>query len=186
MIELKSISKWVNIGAARNFILKDINLQNQRRRIYIDHGPVRSVNPVCWIIIGMLDEASEGSYYFMDNDVFKLREKTTVRNYINRISVLYSSISPDWWVNGIRKYWDPADLPGYQNIGAQSHRCRYIDRVPDRREKRSFPTQLSGGQQQFGRHWRGAGGKTQTDIADEPTGNLNPNKAKKSWSYSKN
>ena len=72
MIELQHISKWINIGGVRNFILKDINLKINEGEFISIMGPSGSGKSTLLNVIGMLDEPSEGSYIFMDQEVYKL------------------------------------------------------------------------------------------------------------------
>ena len=64
MIELKHISKWVNIGGVRNFILKDVSLNFKEREFVSIMGPSGSGKSSLLNVIGMLDEANEGEYFF--------------------------------------------------------------------------------------------------------------------------
>ena len=75
MIELQHISKWVNVGGNRTFLLKDINLTIKEGEFVSIMGPSGSGKSTLLHIIGMLDDASEGEYYFMGQAVHTLKEK---------------------------------------------------------------------------------------------------------------
>ena len=77
MLELQHISKWVNTGSNRTFILKDINLTVKQGEFVSIMGPSGSGKSSLLNIIGMLDEPSEGEYFFMGEAVHKLKEKTS-------------------------------------------------------------------------------------------------------------
>ena len=66
MIKLSHISKWVNQGNIRNFILKDINLEIGEGEFVSVMGPSGSGKSSLLNIIGMLDTPSEGDYHFLD------------------------------------------------------------------------------------------------------------------------
>ena len=72
MVELQHISKWVNVGGTRTFILKDINLNIAEGQFISIMGPSGSGKSTLLNVIGMLDEASEGDYIFMGENVNKL------------------------------------------------------------------------------------------------------------------
>ena len=65
MIDLKRISKWVNVGGKPNFILKDINLDIKEGEFVSIMGPSGSGKSSLLNIIGMLDDSSEGQYHFL-------------------------------------------------------------------------------------------------------------------------
>ena len=60
MIELKRISKWINVGGRPNFILKDINLDIKEGEFISIMGPSGSGKSTLLNVIGMLDDSSEG------------------------------------------------------------------------------------------------------------------------------
>ena len=76
MIELKHISKWVNIGGVRNFILKDVSLNFKEREFVSIMGPSGSGKSSLLNVIGMLDEANEGEYFFLGSLFISLKKNT--------------------------------------------------------------------------------------------------------------
>ena len=91
MIKLAHISKWVNQGNIRNFILKDINLQIGESEFVSVMGPSGSGKSSLLNIIGMLDTASEGDYQFLDTEVFKLKEKQRSNLYKSHIGFVFQA-----------------------------------------------------------------------------------------------
>ena len=75
MLELKHISKWYNVGGKPTFILKDINLTIKAGEFVSIMGPSGSGKSTLLHILGMLDDASEGEFYFMEQAVHTLHEK---------------------------------------------------------------------------------------------------------------
>ncbi|WP_299287278.1 ATP-binding cassette domain-containing protein, partial [uncultured Mucilaginibacter sp.] len=75
MIELKHIYKWISTGGNRTFLLKDINLTINEGEFVSIMGPSGSGKSTLLHILGMIDEPSEGEYLFMEQSVFKLKEK---------------------------------------------------------------------------------------------------------------
>src|SRR5678815_6049410 len=72
MITLSHISKWISNASARTFILKDIGLSVKEGEFISIMGPSGSGKSTLLNVIGMLDEPSEGEYYFMDQAVHTL------------------------------------------------------------------------------------------------------------------
>ena len=91
MINLAHISKWINQGNIRNFILKDINLDIGEGEFVSVMGPSGSGKSTLLNIIGMLDAASEGDYQFMDQEVFKLKEKQRSNLYKSHIGFVFQA-----------------------------------------------------------------------------------------------
>ena len=88
MIQLQHISKWYNIGGKPNFILKDINLKINEGEFVSIMGPSGSGKTTLLNIIGMLDLPSEGSYQFLDQSVYDLREKHRTELYKKNIGFI--------------------------------------------------------------------------------------------------
>ena len=89
MIQLKNIYKWFNTGSNRTFILKDINLNIKQGEFLSIMGPSGSGKSTLLNVMGMLDEANEGEYVFMEQDVLSLK-KNNVRRFIKVILDLCS------------------------------------------------------------------------------------------------
>lgn len=81
MLELQRLSKWINTGGIRNYILKDINLHVDEGEFISIMGPSGSGKSTLLHIIGMLDNASEGDYHFLGQAVHKLKEKQRAEVY---------------------------------------------------------------------------------------------------------
>src|SRR5947199_8586446 len=81
MIKLEHLSKWINIGGAKTFLLKDINLTINEGEFVSVMGPSGSGKSTLLNVIGMLDEFNEGDYIFMGDQVHKLKEKTRSQLY---------------------------------------------------------------------------------------------------------
>src|SRR6201992_3553300 len=91
MIDLKRISKWVNVGGKPNFILKDINLEIKEGEFVSVMGPSGSGKSTLLNILGMLDEQSEGEYYFLDEAVHKMKEKHRSQLYKQHIGFVFQA-----------------------------------------------------------------------------------------------
>ena len=173
MIQLQHISKWVNIGGRPNFILKDINLTINEGEFVSIMGPSGSGKSTLLNVIGMLDEPSEGSYVFMDQDVFKIKEKHRSQLYKSHIGFVFQAYH---LIDELTVYENIETPLIYQDMKSSERKAvvaDIIDRFQIVGKKDLFPTQLSGGQQQLVGIARALVAKPKLILADEPTGNLN-------------
>ena len=173
MIKLAHISKWVNQGNIRNFILKDINLQIAEGEFVSVMGPSGSGKSTLLNIIGMLDTASEGDYQFLDQEVFKLKEKQRSNLYKTHIGFVFQAYH---LIDELTVYENIETPLIYQDVKSSERKAivaDILDRFQMVGKKDLFPTQLSGGQQQLVGIARALVAKPKLILADEPTGNLN-------------
>lgn len=173
MIQLQHIFKWVNTGGNRVFILKDINLEIKEGDFISIMGPSGSGKSTLLNIIGMLDGASEGSYFFNETEVFSLKEKQRSQLYKENIGFVFQAYH---LIDELTVYENIETPLLYHNI-KQSERQAMVADILDRfnivGKKDLFPSQLSGGQQQLVGIARAIVTKPKLLLADEPTGNLN-------------
>lgn len=173
MIKLEHISKWISQGNIRNFILKDINLNIAEGEFVSIMGPSGSGKSTLLNIIGMLDTPSEGDYDFMDQEVFKLKEKQRSNLYKSHIGFVFQAYH---LIDELTVYENIETPLIYQDIKGSERKAivaDILDRFQMVGKKDLFPTQLSGGQQQLVGIARALVAKPKLILADEPTGNLN-------------
>lgn len=173
MISLDHISKWVKVAGNRVFLLKDINLKINQGEFVSIMGPSGSGKSTLLNIIGMLDEASEGTYTFFDQNVTALKEKARSALYKQHIGFVFQAYH---LIDELTVYENIETPLIYQNIKSSERKAIVadaLDRFQIVGKKDLFPTQLSGGQQQLVGIARALVAKPSLLLADEPTGNLN-------------
>jgi ABC-type lipoprotein export system ATPase subunit len=173
MIQLKHISKWYNVGGKPTFILKDINLTINEGEFISIMGPSGSGKTTLLNIIGMLDMPSEGSYSFLGQSVYDLREKQRTELYKKYIGFVFQAYH---LIDELTVYENIETPLLYQNVKSSERKAivsDMLDRFNIVGKKDLFPTQLSGGQQQLVGIVRALIAKPKLILADEPTGNLN-------------
>src|SRR5215204_4742387 len=173
MIQLKYIFKWVNSGANRTFLLRDVNLHIREGEFVSIMGPSGSGKSTLLNVIGMLDEFSEGEYYFLHESVHKLKEKQRSSLYKQYIGFVFQAYH---LIDELTVYENIETPLIYQNIKTSERKAMVadmLDRFQMVGKKDLFPTQLSGGQQQLVGIARALIAKPKLLLADEPTGNLN-------------
>jgi putative ABC transport system ATP-binding protein len=161
------------IGGRPNFILKDINLTIREGEFLSVMGPSGSGKSTLLNVIGMLDEPSEGTYRFMEQDVLKLREKQRSQLYKTQIGFVFQAYH---LIDELTVYENIETPLIYQDMKSSERKAvvaDILDRFQIVGKKDLFPTQLSGGQQQLVGIARALVAKPKLILADEPTGNLN-------------
>lgn len=173
MIQLKNIFKWVNTGANRTFLLKDINLEIGEGEFVSIMGPSGSGKSTLLNVIGMLDEFNEGEYLFLEQPVHSLKEKQRSKLYKDYIGFVFQAYH---LIDELTVYENIETPLLYKDIKSAERKAMVadtLDRFNIVGKKDLFPTQLSGGQQQLVGIARALIGKPKLLLADEPTGNLN-------------
>lgn len=173
MIKLEHISKWVMVGGRPSFILKDINLHIKEGSFTSIMGPSGSGKSTLLNIIGMLDAPSEGSYQFLDQPVFELKEKRRSELYKKYIGFVFQAYH---LIDELTVYENIETPLLYQDVKGSERKSMVsdmLDRFNIVGKKDLFPSQLSGGQQQLVGIIRALIAKPKLLLADEPTGNLN-------------
>src|SRR5260221_4068222 len=173
MIELKGIYKWYNTGNNRTFILKDIDLSVKEGEFISIMGPSGSGKSTLLNITGMLDEAIEGGYKFLHEEVFKMKEKQRSQLYKQYIGFVFQAYH---LIDELTVYENIETPLIYQNIKTSERKAMVAD-ILDRfnivGKKDLFPTQLSGGQQQLVGIARALIAKPWLLLGDEAIGNIN-------------
>lgn len=173
MIQLEHIYKWHNSGNNRVFLLKDINFSVAEGDFISVMGPSGSGKSTLLNVIGMLDEPSEGSYQFLGQDVFKIKEKQRADLYKQNIGFVFQAYH---LIDELTVYENIETPLLYQNIKSAERQAivaDILDKFNIVGKKDLFPVQLSGGQQQLVGIARALVAKPKLLLADEPTGNLN-------------
>lgn len=173
MITLKNIFKWYSNNFVKTYVLRDVNFQVREGEFVSIMGPSGSGKSTLLHIIGMLDDQSDGEYYFLGEPVHKLGERNRSELHKNHIGFVFQS------------YHLIDDLTVYENLETPllykkiktAERKSLVSDILDRFQivgkKDLFPNQLSGGQQQLVGIARAIITTPKLILADEPTGNLN-------------
>ncbi|MGO1595627.1 MAG: ABC transporter ATP-binding protein [Sphingobacterium sp.] len=173
MIKLEHIFKWYPIGGAKTFVLKDINLTIEEGDFVSIMGPSGSGKSTLLNVIGGLDEPNEGTYYFMDEDVLKMKTKKRNQLFQSQTGYVFQSYH---LIDELTVYENIETPLIYKKISSSERKSivgDLLDRFNIVGKKDLFPAQLSGGQQQVVGIARALAGSPTLLLADEPTGNLN-------------
>ena len=173
MIIMKNIERYYKNGFVSTWVLRQIDLEIKEGDFLTIMGPSGAGKSTLLHILGMLDTASGGEYYFLEEPVHKLKEKKRTELHHRNIGFVF------------QQYHLIDDLTVYENLETpllykkvksserKSMVADMLDRFQIVAKKDLFPQQLSGGQQQQVAIARALIIKPNLILADEPTGNLN-------------
>jgi len=173
MIKLEHIFKWYPIGGTKSFVLKDINLEIEEGDFVSIMGPSGSGKSTLLNTLGTLDEPNEGNYYFMGEDVLRMKPKNRNRLFQSHMGYVFQSYH---LIDELTVYENIETPLIYKKITSAERKSivgDLLDRFHIVGKKDLFPSQLSGGQQQVVGIARALAGSPTLLLADEPTGNLN-------------
>ncbi len=173
MIQIRNMYKWYETGGQRTFVLNGVNMDIEEGEFISIMGPSGSGKSTLLHILGMLDEPNEGEYNFLDQNVFKMKEKQRSNIYKTQIGIVFQAYH---LIDELTVYENIETPLLYQNVKGGDRKAMVadmLDRFNIVAKKDLFPTQLSGGQQQLVGIARALISKPKLLLADEPTGNLN-------------
>lgn len=173
MISLRNITKYYSAGSLKTFILRNITLDIKEGEFVSIMGPSGSGKSTLLHILGMLDEASEGEYIFLDKPVHKLSEKQRGELHKSSIGFVFQSYHLIDELNVYENIETPLLYQSIKKDERKSMVADILDRFNIVAKKDLFPHQLSGGQQQLVGIARAVIARPKVIFADEPTGNLN-------------
>jgi putative ABC transport system ATP-binding protein len=172
LIQMRNLEKVFEAGGSKFFVLRRITLEIQRGEFVTFMGPSGAGKSTLLSIIGMLDSAWNGEYYFLDQPVHKLNVKK--RNELHKANIGF--VFQSYHLIDNLTVFENLEIPlSYKNVPHKervSLVCDILDRFNIVGKKDLFPNQLSGGQQQLVGVARAVIQNPKLILADEPTGNL--------------
>jgi ABC-type lipoprotein export system ATPase subunit len=172
LIAMRGLEKVFETPAGRMFVLRRITLDVQPGEFISVMGPSGAGKSTLLSILGMLDSAWTGEFYFVGHPVHAMPHKQRValnKEHIGFVFQQYHLIDDLTVAENL-------DIPlSYRNV-KKSEREAIVADTLDRfgmvGKKDLYPRQLSGGQQQLVGVARAVIAKPKLILADEPTGNL--------------
>jgi putative ABC transport system ATP-binding protein len=172
LIQFRNLEKSYDAGGGKFFVLRRVNLEIQQGDFLTIMGPSGAGKSSLLSIIGMLDSAWTGEYFFLGEAVHKLNTKKRNELHKSNIGFVFQSYH---LIDNLTVY-ENLEVPlSYKNVPHKervSLVCDALDRFHIVGKKDLFPNQLSGGQQQLVGVARAVILNPKLLLADEPTGNL--------------
>lgn len=172
MIEIKDLHKSYQMGKNSLHVLKGINFDVKEGEFVSIMGSSGSGKSTLLNIIGILDEADEGSY-ILDGVPIKNLNETIASQYRNKfLGFIFQSFNLINYKNAL----DNVALPLYYQGMARKERMEramfYLEKVGLANWAKHLPNELSGGQKQRVAIARALASDPKVLLTDEPTGAL--------------
>ncbi len=172
MLKLHDLYKVYRTDEVETVALNGVNFEIEQGDFVAVMGPSGCGKSTLLNIVGLLDNLTEGSYFFFDEDVsgYKEAQLTAIRKQnIGFIFQNFNLIDELTVAENIELALLYHKMPASQR---KTRVANVMDRMGIAHRAKHMPGQLSGGQQQRVAVARAVVGNQPLILADEPTGNL--------------
>lgn len=172
LIRTSRIEKSYPYKGGQTFVLRQIDLEIAEGDFLTIMGPSGSGKSTLLAILGMLDGAYDGEYWFQGTAVHELNVKQA--NALHKANVGF--VFQHFHLLDDLTVYENLDIPlSYRDVPRKERQARVaeiLDRFNIVGKKDLYPAQLSGGQQQQVAVARAVIAEPRVVLADEPTGSL--------------
>jgi putative ABC transport system ATP-binding protein len=172
MIKLQNVTKSFRTDEVETTALNSINIDVEQGEFVAVMGPSGCGKSTLLNILGMIDNVSEGNYFFNGVDVAGHNEQQLAVARKQNLGFIFQSFN---LIDELSVY-ENVELPLlYQGVAAAERKQRVdavLEKIAIIQRRNHLPQQLSGGQQQRVAVARAVVSNPKLILADEPTGNL--------------
>ena len=172
MLKLHNMYKVYSTDEVETVALNGVNLEIEQGDFVAIMGPSGCGKSTLLNIVGMLDNPSDGDYFFFDENIAEYSEsqRSAIRKHnIGFIFQSFNLIDELSVAENIELALLYHDMPSAER---KKRVANVMDRMGIAHRANHMPGQLSGGQQQRVAVARAVVGDQPLILADEPTGNL--------------
>ncbi len=172
MLQLKKLSKRFRTGDVETTALNEIDLEVRPGEYLAITGPSGCGKSTLLGVLGLLDSADHGEYWFDGHNVTGWSETQLTELRRGRIGYVFQSFN---LIDDLSVRENIALALRYGDVPTREHYSRVdeaMTRLGIQHRAEHRPSQLSGGQQQRVAIARAVVSKPSVLLADEPTGNL--------------
>jgi putative ABC transport system ATP-binding protein len=172
MITLENIHKSYNLDSNPLHVLKGINLKIEEGDLVAIMGASGSGKSTILNILGMLDEADEGTY-ILDETLIANMSETQAAQYRNKfLGFVFQSFNLINYKTALENVALPLYYQGISRKVRQVKAAEQLAKVGLAERTHHLPSELSGGEKQRVAIARALAAEPKVLLADEPTGAL--------------
>jgi putative ABC transport system ATP-binding protein len=172
MLKLNHLSKTYRTTEVETTAVEDVSLEIQAGEFLAIMGPSGCGKSTLLNILGLLDNPSDGEYWFFGEDVAKQPESKLTALRRSHIGFVFQSFNLVDDLNVAENVEVGLIYRGVPRGERKTRVAQALDRVGIGHRAKHLPKQLSGGQQQRVAVARALVSNPKLILADEPTGNL--------------
>ena len=172
MIEIKDLHKSYHMGSNSLHVLKGINFSVSEGEMVSIMGSSGSGKSTLLNILGILDEADEGSYTLDGTLIKNLNEKVAARYRNKFLGFIFQSFNLINYKSALDNVSMPLYYQGVNRTIRTEKAMHYLEKVGLANWASHLPNELSGGQKQRVAIARALASDPKVLLADEPTGAL--------------
>lgn len=172
MIEINGLHKSYQMGSNSLHVLKGIDFSVKEGELVSIMGSSGSGKSTLLNILGMLDEADDGSYT-LDNVAIKNLNEKVAAQYRNKfLGFIFQSFNLINYKNALDNVSMPLYYQGMKRAERTDKAMHYLEKVGLAQWATHLPSEMSGGQKQRVAIARALASDPKVLLADEPTGAL--------------
>ena len=172
MIEIKDLHKSYKMGTNSLHVLKGINFDVAEGEMIAIMGSSGSGKSTLLNILGILDEADEGTYHLDGTLIKNLNEKVAAQYRNKFLGFIFQSFNLINYKNALDNVAMPLYYQGVKRNIRMEKAMHYLEKVGLAEWAEHLPNELSGGQKQRVAIARALASDPKVLLADEPTGAL--------------
>ena len=172
MIKTKNLKKLYTTEEVETTALNNVNLEVKEGEYVAVMGPSGCGKSTLLNVLGMIDKASSGDYFFLGEEVTDYSERQRANIRKSNIGFVFQSFNLIDELTVFENVELPLLYLGYSASERKKRVGDVLEQMEIMARKNHFPQQLSGGQQQRVAVARAVVAKPKLILADEPTGNL--------------
>ncbi|TVQ89701.1 MAG: ABC transporter ATP-binding protein [Bacteroidetes bacterium] len=172
MIKTVNLTKVFRTEEVETTALNEVSFEINEGEFVAIMGPSGCGKSTLLNILGLLDNPTNGEYYFLNNEVSGFSEKQRANLRKKNIGFVFQNFNLIDELSVFENIELPLIYLGYSSSERKKRVEEVLNQMQIMHRKNHFPLQLSGGQQQRVAVCRAVVARPHLILADEPTGNL--------------